>query len=803
MKNRQWILKTLSVLLVLSVLSASFGALIVFAEDGDGAQANSVTYDDKWDGTTDTTWESKDANTFYITSGAELAGLAAQVNNKVSTYEGKTFLITKNIDLNGDEHNWTPIADYGKDKTLTFNGTLKGALGGDEKKAVTIGNMSVTGSTMRRSLISTQDGGGIENITMVNATVTQTAAHGGACFLGKTQGNAHYENLTVNGFTLNVNAAKSYYGGIVGVIGAADSDISFENCSVNNFTFKTSKAATTIGGFAGQFQAGTKASFTDCSVTGFTLDSSAANTSVGGFLGYVYEKNITDEVSFTNCDVTDVTLKTNGVNAQCIGGFVGNLKNTTIKSQFTNCDVKTLVVSLAAGASTSEYVGGFAGYVLAAATFQNCSATDVTISTTGTGTYIGGFAGYVGAAATFNNCDVNTCTVTTNGKTKQYISGFTPDISKGGTFEYCDVDGFTFTATGTASSLIGGFVARVNIADMEFVDCNVTNLNMSVVGSATSQQWLGGFMGYNGKINNTTFTDCDVSGALTISGTPGIYVGGLAGLTRGEGGSVTDCEINVNISGNLNVAGGIIGCVYCDDTSAPAMTIQNSTYTGTITSTSGSEVGGLIGRNIGTMASLVNCTMAGTVTAEGGTNVGALVGCMTGEVEEDDVMVTKKGALTMEGCTVTSNVGYNWFGVDTKDYDITLKNGDVEVAYNTLKVKYQKNTNDTNALRLIATVNGEAMTNYQRVGFKLTNSEGKVATLWTQTVYKKITADGKLVTPEDEDYGTSSTYFFAVTLTGVPIDETFTVQAFVEVETLDGCVTVAGEVFNCCLADLT
>ena len=332
MKNKQRILKSLSLLLVLSLLSAAFGTIAVFAT-GTNAQQPTVTYGDTWDGTTtDTQWDAVAGkeNPYSITSGAELAGLAAQVNAG-NTYEGYTFLITKNIDLN--DQAWTPIADYGKDTTLTFNGTLKGALGGDEKKAVTIGNMAIESATMRSALIGTQEGGGIENITMKDATVTKTTQkkHGAAAFVSKAQGDASYSNLNTVNFTLNVNAATSYYGGIVGVVGDDGAEITFTNCTVNGFTINTKTAIVYyIGGFVGDVHKGTSATFTNCSVTGVKLDSTVNNQRVGGFVG-----NVAIAAEFKNCSATDVTISTTGTGTY-IGGCVGFPASS---STYTDCGV--------------------------------------------------------------------------------------------------------------------------------------------------------------------------------------------------------------------------------------------------------------------------------------------------------------------------------------------------------------------------------------------------------------------------------------------------------------------------------
>ena len=116
---------------------------------------------DKWDGTTtDTAWFSADKDYFELDTAAKLAGLAYLVNEyqgddhkDPGAFFGKTFVITKNIDLGG--HQWTPI---GISNNYAFAGMLEGKLGGIDGEAVTIANMKI--GTEEAPFTGTFDGNG-------------------------------------------------------------------------------------------------------------------------------------------------------------------------------------------------------------------------------------------------------------------------------------------------------------------------------------------------------------------------------------------------------------------------------------------------------------------------------------------------------------------------------------------------------------------------------------------------------------------------------------------------------------------
>ena len=78
-----------------------------------------------WDGSAEKPeTDPDDANTYLITTPAELAWVAEQVNSKTEYFEGKTILLMNDIDLSGSY--WTPVGNVTDYPTVTFKGTFDG-----------------------------------------------------------------------------------------------------------------------------------------------------------------------------------------------------------------------------------------------------------------------------------------------------------------------------------------------------------------------------------------------------------------------------------------------------------------------------------------------------------------------------------------------------------------------------------------------------------------------------------------------------------------------------------------------------
>ncbi|MDO4340618.1 MAG: GLUG motif-containing protein [Eubacteriales bacterium] len=120
-------------------------------------------------------------------------------------------------------------------------------------------------------------------------------------------------------------------------------------------------------------------------------------------------------------------------------------------------------------------------------------------------------------------------------------------------------------------------------------------LNLSVEGSVTGANHVGGIVGYNrGTITNCTFQGT-VNGSVATPGSTGPFVGGIAGWS---GGTVQRCINNGSVNGTLT--GGVVGW--------NSGTVTNCLNNGSV---SGTYAGGIAVQSAGTVS---NCFNTGTVS---------------------------------------------------------------------------------------------------------------------------------------------------------------------------------------------
>lgn len=175
-----------------------------------------------WDGTTiDTTWytANPEANVFYISTPAELAGFASVVNAGTDTFEGDTVVLTQDIDMGSK--NFTAIGETanvtGTPTGIHFKGTFEG-----------LGHL-------------------IKNINIVVSSGYQSVG-----FFGNLSG--HVKNVGFD--TALISTRANQYNIAAGTICAVLlSGASIENCYVKNsavqFSAGAKKSQTCLGGVAG------------------------------------------------------------------------------------------------------------------------------------------------------------------------------------------------------------------------------------------------------------------------------------------------------------------------------------------------------------------------------------------------------------------------------------------------------------------------------------------------------------------------------------------------------------------------
>ncbi len=261
---------------------------------------------DTWDGTTDDSWlttgDGSEGNPYIITTGAQLAYLALEVNSGTN-YSGKYFKLTADIDLAGLE--WTPIGRMKADLVnTTFDGNFDG--GGH-----TISNLFIANS----SDFSVGLFGYINNATIsslnVSGQITNTFKHSS---VGGIAGNC-ISSSTIEYCSSSVDITASegnYFGGIVGTLA---SQATIQYCyNTGNISYISGS----LGGIAGQVGSAT---IIGCYNTGTVQAAGTGTQYAGGIVGTGSNIYINYSYNVGKVSANDSTSK--------IGGLIGRAGKST------------------------------------------------------------------------------------------------------------------------------------------------------------------------------------------------------------------------------------------------------------------------------------------------------------------------------------------------------------------------------------------------------------------------------------------------------------------------------------------
>ena len=177
-----------------------------------------------WDGSVDTSWYSKDATSFEVSTPAQLAGLAAIVNGKAEgiaqdAFAGKTVKLTADVDLGGVKgsdgtwsgRQWTTIGEG------SWSNPFKGTFDGDGH---TVSNLYI--DTTTASFIGlfggTSDQAKIKNVIIASGYVKTTASYsyasglvgyagGDTVILNCANGADIVGNQNAGGITANISSS--------------------------------------------------------------------------------------------------------------------------------------------------------------------------------------------------------------------------------------------------------------------------------------------------------------------------------------------------------------------------------------------------------------------------------------------------------------------------------------------------------------------------------------------------------------------------------------------------------------------
>ena len=147
------------------------------------------------------------------------------------------------------------------------------------------------------------------------------------------------------------------------------------------------------------------------------------------------------------------------------------------------------------------------------------------------------------------------------------------------------------------------------------IGCDVSLINCSVSGNVIGSNNVGGLAGYT---DSGDFINCSANGNVKGGG----YVGGLIG--RPGDGDFVNCYATGDVTSTGSYAGGLVGWIYRG-------TFTNCYAIGDVTGTSssGSKIGGLVGEvgYSGSICNFVNCYASGDVTTPSfSSKIGGLVG---------------------------------------------------------------------------------------------------------------------------------------------------------------------------------
>lgn len=244
-----------------------------------------------------------------------------------------------------------------------------------------------------------------------------------------------------------------------------------------------------------------------------------------------------------------------------------------------------------------------------------------------------------------------------------YTSG-----GNGDTYYYGTFDGDGHAVTNLEADVSGGTGAGL----FGYTNGGAKIKNLSVDGSVTGSNYVGGLVGYaDGSSDSyyTTITNCSSNVGVCDDG--GLSsVGGLVG-ELGKYSIINQCSSSGNVTGmGSSDVGGLVG-------KTEQATIINSYATGGVYANSGSNVGGLVGYNT-EKSKIVNCYCTAS-TIYGDTNVGGLVGC-NGYNDNDTSSITNCYTTTIVSLSGTTNggvVGYNYAAATVTDcyYNSSLSSG--------------------------------------------------------------------------------------------------------------------------------
>ena len=497
-----------------------------------------------WDGSTTSEVQGSD-NTYTITTAAELAWVAQQVNKESgnNTFSGKTVKLANDIDLNGKD--WIPI---GSSSTNTFAGTFDG------------------------------NGYVISNMKVASAIEESNDAYAGL-FGNVSSNNSYIQNLAVKG-EINITTEKTLKaGGIAGsTTGYIDNCYTDVKITVNNTSTSTSSCH--IGGIVG-FATTQIPVVCNCYSLG-DVTFTGVSSYVGGIAG---QGNL--QYCYTTGAVTVKNTRT------CyVGGLSGNgkINNCIALNKSITGTGETLYIQRIGSLYSSAPLSSNYASPLIPGTWSNPGAdkkdgaplTKANFLTSPSETD-GAFNGW-GDSWDFTTNATNLPTLKTNGSNSTAIAGqgtmptrasFLPpsEITNEATLKtFRDAVNYGYSYEGETVKLTAdiALAAPTNEADGNWTPIGIstpfkgtfdgngyTISNMKVTETVMNNS--NAYAGLFGNAYGSTIQNLGVTGSIKVSSDKNPAVGGIAGWAN-----VNNCytDVSIEVTGTSNKScevGGITG----------------------------------------------------------------------------------------------------------------------------------------------------------------------------------------------------------------------------------------------------
>ena len=307
-----------------------------------------------WDGSAEKPETDPDnENTYLITTPAELAWVAEQVNSKTEYFAGKTIKLMNDIDLSGSY--WTPVGNVNDYPTVTFKGTFDGQNHIISNLTASDDAAGYAAAGLFGSILGT-----VKNVTLKDVNIRSTH-YAGAVVGYSSMNGAIIENCHVDGGTItSVPEFKgtSYDNGdkAGGIIGYYVVDDKVSNCTAKNLTI------TAYRDFGGIVGCGPESGMTDCLVENITLVQDNTNgyeTEAITTIGALGGRNVENENKPYDGEYASAVTKK----------VVGNISNAAQLASALTSDASEISVTLVEDidlpiASLGQQTGGSGEYKL-------------------------------------------------------------------------------------------------------------------------------------------------------------------------------------------------------------------------------------------------------------------------------------------------------------------------------------------------------------------------------------------------------------------------------------------------------